>query len=116
MMIDPLALIIGKEVILPRGSGYSSRPSVVLENAWELIDASEFSTAWEILDSLQSSKWSAMLRPEILWASYTAGEAARIDDSILESYLTELVDEYPGTDFGRAARDRLIGGEEEGGV
>jgi len=111
-----IATEIEERLGLPRGSGYSSRPSVVLENAWELIDASEFSTAWEILDSLQSSKWSAMLRPEILWASYTAGEAARIDDSILESYLTELVDEYPGTDFGRAARDRLIGGEEEGGV
>lgn len=109
-----IATEIEDRLKLPRGRGYQSRPSVMLERAWELIEAMEFTDAWEILDSLQSSAWGRMIRPDILWASYVAGEAARINDRILESYLTELVEDYPETDFGRAALNRL-GGEEEGG-
>jgi hypothetical protein len=74
----------------------------------------KFSEAVEVLQPLLSSTWSRMLRPEILWALYVASEAARVDDSILESYLTELVDDFPDTDYGRSAGNRL-GGEEEGG-
>ncbi len=109
-----IATEIEDRLKLPRGPGYQTRPSVILERAWELIEAMEFTNAWEMLDPLLSSTWGRMIRPDILWASYAAGEAARIDDSILESYLTDLVDDYPETDLGRTARKRL-GGEEEGG-
>ena len=109
-----LATEIEDKLNLRRGPGYQSRPSVILERAWELIEAMEFTNACKMLDPLLSSTWGRMIRPDILWASYTAGEAARIDDSTLESYLTELADDYTETDFGRSARNRL-GGEEEGG-
>ncbi len=109
-----LATFIEDMLNLPRGPGYLSRPSVILEQAWELIDATAFTEAWEILDPLLSSTWSRMLRPDILWASYVAGEAARMEDGTLEGYLNELIDDYPETDFGIAARDRLVGGESGG--
>jgi tetratricopeptide (TPR) repeat protein len=109
-----LATTIEDRLGLPRGPGYNSRPSVILEESWELIDAMAFSEAWMRLDQLLSSTWSRMIRPEILWAAYVAGEGARMDDTILEAYLNELVEDYPETDFGIAARDRL-GGDETGG-
>ncbi len=109
-----IATSIEDRLNLPRGPGYRSRPSVILEEAWNLIDAMEFSDAIELLYPLHSSIWSRMIRPDILWASYVAGEGARIDDAILESYLTELADDYPETESGKAAIDRL-GGEVDGG-
>ncbi len=109
-----LATLIEERLNLPRGPGYRSRPSVILEEAWELIEVMKFIEAWEILDPLLLSNWSRMVRPDIIWASYVAGEGARIEDSILESYLTELTDDYPETDFGRAAQGRLGGEEGEG--
>ncbi|MEN8208336.1 MAG: hypothetical protein ABFR50_03705, partial [Candidatus Fermentibacteria bacterium] len=110
-----LATMIEDRLGLPRGPGYPSRPSVILEHALELMEASAFSEAWEILDPLLQTVWSRMIRPDILWASYVAGEGARIEDGILESYLTELTDDYPETDFGMAALGRLQGGEESEG-
>jgi len=108
-----LATVIEDRLNLPSGPGYGSRPSVILEEAWELIDGMNFTEALNILEPLLSSTWSRMLRPDILWALYVAGEGARIDDSVLESYLNELVTDYPETDFGVAAMNRL-GGEENG--
>lgn len=110
-----LATMIEEKLNLPRGPGYPSRPAVILEEALELIEAASFSEAWEILDPLLLTAWSRMIRPDILWASYVAGEGARIEDGILEGYLNELTSEYPQTDFGRAARGRLQGGEESEG-
>lgn len=109
-----LGTLIEERLNLPRGSGYRSRPSVIMEEAWELIEAAAFSEALEILDPLLSSAWSRMIRPDILWASYVAGEGARIEDSIIERYLTELTEDYSETEFGRAARSRL-GSDESGG-
>ncbi len=109
-----LATVIEDRLNLPNGPGYRSRPSVILEEAWELIEAMEFTEAWEMLDPLLYTTWSRMVRPDVLWASYVAGEGARIEDSILERYLTELTDDYTETDFGRAARDRLGGEYNEG--
>jgi len=109
-----LATLIEDRLNLPRGPGYRSRPAVILEEAWELIEAMKFIEAWEILDPVLYINWSRMVRPEILWALYMAGEGARIEDGILESYLTELTDDYPETDFGKLAQDRLLGGESEG--
>ena len=109
-----LATMIEERLSLPRGPGYESRPSVIMEEAWGLIEEMKFIEAWEILDSLLLQTWSRMIRPELLWVSYMAGEGARIEDGILESYLTELTDDYPETDVGKLARDRLTGGESEG--
>ncbi len=110
-----LATLIEDRLNLPRGPGYTTRPAVILEEAWGLIEAAAFSEAWEILDPLLHTNWSRMIRPDILWASYAAGEAARIEDGILEGYLTELTEDYPETEFGRAAQSRLQGGEESEG-
>ena len=110
-----LATMIEEKLNLPRGPGYPFRPAVILEEALELIEAASFSEAWQILDPLLLSTWSRMIRPDILWASYVAGEGARIEDGILEDYLNELTSDYPQTDFGRAARGRLQGGEESEG-
>jgi len=110
-----LATSIEERLNLPRGPGYPFRPAVILEEAMELIEAASFSEAWQMLDPLLYSTWSRMIRPDILWASYVAGEGARIEDGILEGYLNELTSEYPQTDFGRAALGRLQGGEESEG-
>ncbi len=110
-----LATLIEDKLNLPRGPGYPFRPAVILEEALELIEGSSFSEAWEKLDPLLLSSWSRMIRPEILWAAYVAGEGARIEDGLLEGYLNELTSDYPETEFGRAARGRLQGGEESEG-
>ena len=110
-----LATLIEERLNLPRGPGYLSRPAVILEEALELIETAAFSEAWEILDPLLLQTWSRMIRPDILWASYVAGEGARIEDGILEGYLSELTEDYPETEFGRAALSRLQGGEESEG-
>ena len=110
-----LATSIEDKLNLPRGPGYPFRPAVILEEALKLIEAASFSEAWQMLDRLLHSTWSRMIRPDILWASYVAGEGARIEDGILEGYLNELTSEYPQTDFGRAALGRLQGGEESEG-
>jgi len=109
-----IATEIENRLNLPRGPGYQVRPSVILEKAWKMMETMKFNEAWTMLHPFLSLPWSRMIRPEMLWASYVAGEGARIEDGILESYLNELVQEYPETEFGEAARNRL-GGEEDGG-
>ncbi len=109
-----LATTIENRLDLNRGEGYRFRPSVVLEHAWSLLEEEKFNEAWEELNTALSSGWSRMKRPEILWAAYLAAEGARMDDRILEEYLTELSNEYRNTEMGIAALNRL-GGVEEGG-
>ena len=108
-----LATTIENRLNLDRGEGYPFRPSVVLERAWDLLEEEKFTEAWEELNTTLSSGWSRMKRPEILWAAYLAAEGARMDDKILEEYLTELSNEYGNTELGIAALNRL-GGAEEG--
>ncbi len=109
-----LATTIENRLNFDRGDGYRFRPSVVLEHAWSLLGEENFNEAWEELNTVLSSVWSRMKRPEILWAAYLAAEGARMDDKILEEYLTELSSEYGNTEMGIAALNRL-GGIEEGG-
>lgn len=105
-----LATAIEERLNLERGDGYSMRPSVVLENAWNLIENERFAEAWEELNTVLSSGWSRMKRPELLWAIYVAAESSRMDDNILEGYLKELSDDFPNTEMGMTALNRL-GGE-----
>lgn len=109
-----LATGIEDRLGLPRGPGYSNRPAVVLERAWELIDEMEFRDAWEILDRVLDSPWSRMAGPELIWAAYLAGEGARMETSILEGYLKTLAEDYPGTEYGISASRRLGGREDDG--
>lgn len=110
-----LATTIENRLDFNRGDGYRFRPSVVLEHAWNLLGEEKFSEAWEELNTVLSSGWSRMKRPEILWATYLAAEGARMDDGILEEYLMELSNEYGNTEMGIAALNRLGGAEEGGG-
>jgi tetratricopeptide (TPR) repeat protein len=106
-----LATAIEDSLGIDRGPEYESRPSVVLERAWTLIDGQSYEQAWQALDRTLSSEWSYDARPELLWAAYVAAEAARKDDSIVEGYLKELVEEYPLTEEGREAARRMMAGE-----
>ena len=110
-----LATAIENRLNFDRGEGYRLRPSVVLEHAWNLLEEERFNEAWEELNTALLSGWSRMKRPEILWAAYLAAEGARMDDRILEEYLTELSNEYRNTEMGIAALNRLGGAEEGGG-
>lgn len=109
-----LATEIEEEYGLPRGENYPSRPAVALERAWELIEDMRFEEAHSLLENMLDSPWSRTVMPELLWAAYTAGEGARVDDSLLEDYLKELIDEYSETEYAAAAASRL-GGDEDGG-
>ena len=109
-----LATELEDRLDLPRGAAYESRPAVVLERAWEMMDEFRFEEAWSMLDEVLESPWSRMSGPELLWAAYLAGEGARIEDGVLEDYLTELVREYPGSEYAIAAEKRL-GRDERGG-
>jgi len=113
-----LATLLEDSLELPRGEDYPSRPSVVLESAWDLISAGRSAEAHDLLTEALSSRWSEIIRPDLLWAAYVAAENARLEDSLMELYLTELSEEYPGTPSGLAATERLgltedRGGEEE---
>ncbi|MBD3370120.1 tetratricopeptide repeat protein [Candidatus Fermentibacteria bacterium] len=110
-----LATAIEDSLGLERGPDYQNRPSMTLERAWDLIEEESYEEAWRIVDELLSSEWSYDARPELLWAAYVAAEAARKDDSLVEGYLEELVEDYPLTEEGRAAADRLMTGEEGNG-
>lgn len=102
-----IATRIEDEYGLPRGASYAYRPSAVLEQSLQMIEGMEFEEAWNRLDAYLGSPWSRTLRPELLWAAYMAGEGARVEDGILQGYLNELVNRYPGTKYGTAARGRL---------
>jgi hypothetical protein len=51
------------------------------------------------------------MEPQILWAAYVASEFARMDDDLVENYLRTLEGEYPHTEQGAAAIERLGGSE-----
>ncbi len=109
-----LATAIEESLDLPRGPGWEHRPEQVLESAWALIESGEHAEAWEVLERTLSSDWSMSARPELLWAAYVAASGALMEDELMEGYLQELSSEYPETDLGREALDRL-GGSGEGG-
>jgi tetratricopeptide (TPR) repeat protein len=100
---------------LDRGAGYGARPSVVLQESWVLIEEGRYEDAWERLDGILETQWSYEMEPLILWAAYVASESARMDDDLVESYLRELESEYPLTEEGAAAIERLGGSTGEGG-
>jgi len=109
-----LATSIEERLGLERGDGYEERPSVALCIAWENIENGRYEQAWESLDALLDSPWSRMIRNEVLWAAYIAGErTASVDADVLEDYLLELSEEYPKTEEGEAAVMRLGGEENE---
>ncbi len=110
-----LATRIEDRLGLERGAGYDARPSVVLHESWSLIEEGEYENAWERLDRILGTQWSYEMEPQILWAAYVASESARMDDGLVESYLRTLDSEYPHTEEGAAAIERLGGSEGEGG-
>jgi len=109
-----LATQIEVRLSLPPGPGEGLRPSSVLESAWAMIDAGRYREAWAILDRMLGSRWSLDARPELLWAAYTASEAAEMESGLVEGYLKELARDFPATVEGRAAASRL--GTSEGGA
>jgi tetratricopeptide (TPR) repeat protein len=109
-----LATRIEDELGLPRGPAYGSRPSVLLEESWSLIDRGRYAQAWQGLDRMLGTQWSYEREPQLLWAAYVASESARMDDDLVEGYLRRLEEEYPDTEEGAAAMERL-GNVEEGG-
>jgi len=112
-----LATTIEARLGLPPGPSAASRPSAVLERAWVLFEAGEFSESWSAASGALESEWSLDARPELLWAAYSAAEAAQMDDDMVESYLEELAAHFPGTPEGASATVRLGGasGDGEGG-
>jgi tetratricopeptide (TPR) repeat protein len=113
-----LATVLEDSLGMPHGADYESRPSVVLERAWDLISGGDSGEAHELLVAVLADRWSEGIRPGLLWAAYVAAENARLEDSLMELYLTELSEEYPGTLYGRTAAERLgltegSGGEDE---
>lgn len=109
-----LATRIEDRLGLERGAGYPVRPSVVLEASWERIGDGAYAEAWVDLSRLLDSQWSYELEPRILWAAYVASESARMDDNLVEGYLRSLTEDYPDTEEGRAAIERLGESDEEG--
>ena len=81
----------------------------------EEMEEGNYEDAWERLDRILGTQWSYEMEPQILWAAYVASESARMDDGLVESYLRTLDSEYPHTEEGAAAIERLGGSEGEGG-
>lgn len=108
-----LATRIEDDLSLPRGQGWPTRPSVVLETAWGLIGEGEYGGAWEMVDRVLGTRWSSDARPGLLWTAYVASEGAAMDDGLVESYVKELAERWPDTPEGQAAISRL--GMDEGG-
>ncbi len=100
---------------LSPGPGAGSRPSVVLEDAWSRMEAGDWARARNSLRDLLGSVWSYESRARILWAAYRAADGAGMEHTVLESYLRELVRDYPETDEGRLAALRLNAPGEEPG-
>lgn len=99
---------------LPRTPWAESRPSAVLEQAWLLLDDEKWEEAWSLLRNLLLSPFSYEVRAEALWAAYVASESARMDNSVVNSYLSELTSEYPLTPQGiEAALRRAQGLDDE---
>lgn len=104
---------------LPSGPAAESRPAAVLERAWSQMESGGWNAAWASLDGLLDSVWSYESRARALWAAYRAADGAGMEHTVLESYLRELVRDYPDTGEGRLAALRLNafeesqGGEEE---
>lgn len=98
---------------LPPGPAAEARPSALLEEAWRLFDEGEYHSAWRAASSALASRWRLDREPALLWIAYLSSEAARMDDRMVEGYLSQLVGRYPGTAEGRAALDRMGGAVED---
>lgn len=109
-----LAGMLEQRLGLSSGREVSARPSAVLERAWAMIELHDWGNAYSLLNNLLESPFSYEVRADALWAAYLASEGARMDGSIVNSYLNELTEEYPETPQGReAALRRAIGLEGE---
>jgi tetratricopeptide (TPR) repeat protein len=109
---------IEEELGLPPGPAAASRPSAVLDRAWSAWEAGDWLGAWETASGGLASRWSLDAAPGLLWMAYISAEAARMDDDMVQGYLEELVERYPGTPEGLAAAERLGGsgsGDGDGG-
>ena len=80
---------------------------------WRLFDEGEYHSAWRAASSALASRWRLDREPALLWIAYLSSEAARMDDRMVEGYLSQLVGRYPGTAEGRAALDRMGGAVED---
>ncbi len=89
------------------GPGAGSRPGAVIERAWDDMEAGRWSAAWNSLARLLESRWSYESRAQALWAAYKAADGAGMDHTLVESYLRELLRDYPQTTEGVSAAMRL---------
>lgn len=109
-----LAGQIEEQLGLPPHRLAGSRPSPVLEEAWQLLDQQKWNEAWTRADALLDSPFSYEVRAELLWVAYMASEGARMDGGTVDRYLEELTEEYPDTPQGiQAALRRAQGLEVE---
>lgn len=92
---------------LPPGPGADSRPGAVIERAWREIEAGNPESAWNRLEALLETYWSYESRAEALWAAYVAADASGKEHTVVESYLRELLRDYPETREGLHAARRL---------
>lgn len=100
---------------LPPGPSADARPGAVIERAWSDMEAGRFRTAWESVDALLATPWSYEKREQALWAAYRAADGAGMEHTLVESYLRELLRDYPETAEGVQAALRLNAAGDEGG-
>lgn len=100
---------------LPPGPSADARPGAVIERAWDDMEAGRFRTAWESVDALLATPWSYEKREQALWAAYRAADGAGMEHTLVESYLRELLRDYPETAEGVQAALRLNAAGDEGG-
>lgn len=110
-----LAGRIEADLGLPPGPAAGARPAVLLEEAWRLFEEGDYPSSWRASSSALASRWRLDREPALLWIAYLSSEAAQMDDRLVEGYLTELVERYPGTAEGAAALDRMGGAVEDPG-
>lgn len=89
------------------GPGALSRPRAVIERAWRDMEAGRWGTAWNSLAVFLESRWSYESRAQALWAAYKAADGAGMEHTLVESYLRELLRDYPETMEGAQAALRL---------
>ncbi len=97
---------------LPPGPAAQARPAAVIERAWNDMEAGQWESALNSLDALLRSDWSYESRAQVLWAAYRAADGAGLAHTLVESYLRELLSDYPDTEEGLQAALRLNAIEE----
>lgn len=99
---------------LPPGPSAEARPGAIIERAWSDMEAGRFSAAWESVDALLATHWSYETREQALWAAYKAADGAGMEHTLVESYLRELLRDYPDTMEGVQAALRLNAARDDG--